>query len=368
MAKYREWFSELFRGLMAREFPLELIEQFGLPEKTTGPKKIYVLPIPSPGLVYDYNYIKEGKGRWKLWSDNLADVPPIPRDMPVNQIIVPTVETIRYMELFKKLVSHQKPVLLVGPTGTGKSVYIMEFLLKINDAKVYKPLFINFSAQTTANQTQDIIMSKLDKRRKGLYGAPPGKFWIIFVDDVSMPLKEEYGAQPPIELLRQWLDHSQWYDRKNIVPIKLVDVQIMCAMGPPTGGKDVTPRFKRHFFALSISEFEDDVMVMIFTKIILWHLDGQGFGPEFIPCADEVVLGTLDIYKESLINLLPTPAKSHYLFNLRDFSRVIQGVLMSTPKSMPSTVSSSLVISNTLRILNSDSTKNIENVLRITKK
>lgn len=153
------------------------------------------------------------------------------------------------------------------------------------------------------------------------------------IDDVSMPLKETYGAQPPIELLRMWLDHKMWYDRKEVVPIKLVDLQLVCAMGQPTSGNTVTARFTRHFNTICIDEFNRDTLITIFGKIVLWHLDTRGFSKEFDPCIDEVVLGTLYIYMEARKNLLPTPSKCHYMFNLRDFSRVIQGVLLSVPEA-----------------------------------
>ena len=85
----------------------------------------------------------------------------------LQNIIVPTLDTARTHYLIDVCVNHDRPVLFCGPTGTGKSAYIKQKLMSGLSDEKFVTTFINFSAKTTANQTQNLIMSRLDKRRKG---------------------------------------------------------------------------------------------------------------------------------------------------------------------------------------------------------
>lgn len=51
--------------------------------------------------------------------------------------------------------------------------------------------------------------------------------------------------------------------------------------------------------------------------------------------AGPIVIATSEIYTAAIANLLPTPTKSHYLFNLRDFARVMAGLTMVPPACVP---------------------------------
>ncbi|XP_065670290.1 dynein axonemal heavy chain 12 isoform X3 [Hydra vulgaris] len=284
-------------------------------------------PFPSEYSVYDYMFERKGHGNWVLWTKTIANSELSGKK--ISDIIVPTMDTARCSYFMELLLRNQKPVLFVGPTGTGKSVYVKDMIMNHLPQDEYLALFLNFSAQTTADQTQDLIMSKLDKRRKGVFGPPIGKKLILFVDDVNMPAKEKYGAQPPIELLRQFLDHGVWYDKKDASRITLTDVQLITAMGPPGDGKNsVTSRFLRHFNIISIAKFSDETMTKIFGSLVNHYFKVNNFPSDLYAIGSQMVAATLQIYKDAVSNLLPTPAKSHYVFNLRDFSRVVYGILL----------------------------------------
>lgn len=60
--------------------------------------------------------------------------------------------------------------------------------------------------------------------------------------------------------------------------------------------------------------------------------------PDLKALAEPLVTASVKIYQRIASELLPTPAKSHYTFNLRDLSKVFQGLLMVKAEHLDSQV------------------------------
>jgi dynein heavy chain len=177
-------------------------------------------------------------------------------------------------------------------------------------------------------------MDKLDKKRRTLYGAKPGKKIAIFVDDINMPAKETYGAQPPIELLRLFIDRKGLFKREDWSWFDIEDTTVVAAAAPPTGGRSViTPRFTTHFNMFCVPNPSGGTLGKIFGDILKGFLK-NGFVEQVQQCQEGIISSTIEIYNRISNDKRATPAKFHYVFNLRDVSKVIQGILMAKPASI----------------------------------
>lgn len=57
----------------------------------------------------------------------------------------------------------------------------------------------------------------------------------------------------------------------------------------------------------------------------------QEFPADVKGCSSAIVDAAVEIYARMKTDLLPTPAKSHYVFNLRDLSKCVQGIWSDHP-------------------------------------
>jgi dynein heavy chain, axonemal len=276
----------------------------------------------------------QGKGDFRLWNDV---VPEFVYDEKAKffDLVVPTVDTTCYSHLMELMVRDRKPVYLTGVTGTGKSVMATTLVGELQTSKeeggaACGGLIINFSAKTSSQIIQGTIEDSLERKSRTLLGPPRGQSgMMIFVDDVNMPEVEIYGAQPPIELLRQLIDSKGFYEREEWL-WRTIENSVLCVgAAPPGGGRSaVTQRFVRHFMVLCVPDPSNDGLQRIFDNILTGFLTTGKFHGDIVDLSSGIVQATIELYGRIREDLLPTPSRIHYQFNLRDVSKVFQGILM----------------------------------------
>lgn len=78
-------------------------------------------------------------------------------------------------------------------------------------------LKIQMSAQTTPNKLVDQITGNLMKKNANLLGCPPGKWLLVFIDDLNIPQMDSFGDQPTLETFRYILQTGDLCSCRNEV-------------------------------------------------------------------------------------------------------------------------------------------------------
>ncbi|XP_076809994.1 dynein axonemal heavy chain 6-like [Clavelina lepadiformis] len=189
---------------------------------------------------------------------------------------------------------------------------------------------IQFSALTQPSLCQTQFLSKLVKRSRDSLGPARGKKCVAFVNDLNTPASDKHGSQPPLELLRQFLDLGGFYDIKRLSWKKVVDVTIAATAAPPGGGRSlISSRFLKHFSVFAIPQPSTRSLQHIYQVQLGHFLENRDFMPEVKDCCKQAVNASIAVYYKMCNAMLPTPDKCHYTFNLRDLSAVVKGILQA---------------------------------------
>ena len=119
-------------------------------------------------------------------------------------------------------------------------------------------------------------------------------------------------------------------------------LQLLVSMGPPGGGRNViTNRLLTKFNVINMTFPAEKQIMRIYGSMLHHHIsefhsEVKGIGIEMkdvllgrckgfilhFDSANEITLATIGLYTGVVSKMLPTPGKMHYLFNLRDISKV----------------------------------------------
>lgn len=265
-------------------------------------------------------YYNDTEMQWVSFKDLLTT--PI-RDPEITNTLVPTISLVSYQHLLNELIPRKVNTLISGLTGTGKTLLMKSFLADVD--KVFQKAMIMFSARTSAGDVQTFIESNLMKRRKGCIGPDTRKFFIFMIDDLNMPMKEVYGAQPAIELLRIVVERAELYDRSTLELKVLEDVQYISILGK-SGGYMVSQRFLASFFLLAFDNYGKESLFKILSTLL--DIGFTNYPQCILDSSSKVAYGIITVYEKILKDLPPTPTKSHYTFSLRDLSNVLKGIFI----------------------------------------
>ncbi|KAJ2753814.1 dynein heavy chain, partial [Coemansia nantahalensis] len=147
--------------------------------------------------------LRGGAAVWVRWAQRVPHVDVEPHRVADADVVIPTPDTLRLESVLGAWVAERRPVVLCGPPGSGKTMTLLAALRQLPDVEVAA---LNFSSATGPDLVRRALEQHCEYRRTpgGTVLAPmiPGRWLVVFCDEVNLPAADTYGTQRVIAFVR----------------------------------------------------------------------------------------------------------------------------------------------------------------------
>lgn len=298
----RKTFGEYIAGLTTSEAPL----------------------LSESSSLIDYD-VSLPRAEWTPWQSQVPTVEVNTHSITQNDMVVPTLDTVRHEDVLYSWLAEHKPLILCGPPGSGKTMTLFSALRKLPTMEV---VGLNFSSATTP----DLLIKTFDqyceyrKTLNGVVMSPTqiGKWLVFFCDEINLPAPDKYGTQRAISFLRQLVEQNGFWRSSDKTWVSLERIQFVGACNPPTdvGRTPLGARFLRHAPIVMVDypgELSLQQIYGTFNSAVLKVI------PSLRGYSEALTKAMVQFYAESQTRFTPK-IQPHYVYSPRELTRWVRGL------------------------------------------
>ena len=296
--------------------------------------------IPVEGLVWDY-FVQPKTGDFVSWGTDVPQFKCSNRPALNPYTYVPTLRTEAFLFVMQMLIESGRPIVLVGPSGAGKTNMLREKLrvLTSGDLADWSPLAIQANQRITSKSVWHNLEKQLEcKSERAYFPRDSSKGLMCCLDDMNMATDSS-----SCEFLRQLIDHGGVYDERTCVWKEVRDVSLMMSTDTLVDSQSSITRLYRHVAVIACPLPDRNELSTRYLQYMKAKMNAAQPGmsgskskqarvmdnEKSTQLCEMVCAATIDLHYRVSNLYMDTMTRSHYVFGPRDLDTIFHNMCRS---------------------------------------